>query len=642
LLASDQREDAGCTVVQESSDAKSPKEPDELQRLVSQHKQEIAKLVESQEKQEQALLKTLRSDLKELQDKYTRKAFLDEAVATRDCLRRLNEQVEFVSILNTIKKEADSLPDDAATAINSFTDPAEKLIDARKDSLRGLQVAQQEKLTALFEKYTKAADLDSALAVRRALSEIGAGKIVPAATKTAPIEAKAEPKEMDLEFPRDFESAEHKYKAQAGWLQQNFREQTDGLVRALDANLKSEQDRATRAGMLDDAVLVRELVKSLEVGPWDSNKLVLLKDKRSRLSADGQKAVDEFLRANQQVGEGFQKEMKRLNEAFAPTVEALIKAALKEGDEAKSGQLMDRHSSLLNLTPMILHRHQKPAFSAEALELIEPFEAATELRKKTCVDSELPLRNRLVEGLRGMVAAGTNQGADLESKALTSAIEFFTADYTDGPQRGRLFVPDSHFPAAAVELFNEYCRDTLKIEQNLVVEQATAAKALVEELRPVREQHVEARQYLEAWTILARGKEFERVLFETNVKFAHVPHWKDHLVDAVVLDVRRNAVLVRQSAHHPNGEWFPRGRIKFAPGDTIAEVKFGDAVPGPGEPVTDKTSLKRGQTVFYVWGRSALEATIVDLTDTSVVLKYKERFHNETVLRTQLWKLTDY
>lgn len=447
---------------------------------------------------------------------------------------------------------------------------------------------------------------------------------------------------MDLSFPEDVVEAERKYTSQLSRLQMYHAEKTRGLVISLVEGMKSEQNRATRAGKLDDAVLLRDLIKSLEAEPWDSKKNALLKERMSQLSADGQKTVDEFLKANPQNAADLQGQIKLLHEAFAPTVETLVKTALKEGDEEKSSQLMDRFSSLLNLTPMVFYRHNLPTFSAEALKLIEPFEEATALRKTACVESEMPLRNRHVEGLRSMAATDSNQQADPASKAVTKAIEFFTADYTDGPQRGRLFVPDSNLPAAALELFNEYCRETVKLEQKLADDQVTAAKALIEELRPVREKHAEVRQYLEAWTLLARAKEFERVLFETIVKFAHVPHWKDHLADAIVLDVRKNAVLLRQSSHHPNGEWFPRGRIKFAPGDEIAEVKFSDPTPGPGVAVTDKTPLKRGQTVFYVWGRSALEATIVDLTETNVVLKYKERWHNETVLRTQLWMIEDY
>lgn len=176
LTATEPQEDIGCNAAQDASNATVPEQPAELQRLIKQHEQELAKLVGAQDKQEQTLLAKLRSDLKELQDKYTREALLDEAVSVRDCLRRLNEDGEFVSIFNLIRTETKSLPDGTADAIKRFVEPAEKLLDATEDSLKRMHESQREKLKALFEKYTRAADLDSALAVRRVMTTIPAKK----------------------------------------------------------------------------------------------------------------------------------------------------------------------------------------------------------------------------------------------------------------------------------------------------------------------------------------------------------------------------------------------------------------------------------------------------------------------------------
>ncbi len=609
--------------------------PADLQRLLSQHEQQMTKLKQDQGKQQDTLLKKLRSDLKELQDEYTQEALLDEAVAIRDCLRRLNEYDQFDLIFNSLKSEKDSLPTEASATINQFTEPAQELITTRDESLRNANESHRTKLRELLDKYTKASDLDASLAVRQALNAAVGSKASAPAMKSQPIE-------VDLEFPSEFEAAEQKYKEQVARLQLSQQERTSALMKSMMAGLMAEQGRATRAGKLDDAVCIRDLIKLLDTEPSHAKKVELTRGNSGSLKGDARAVVEGFLQGNQQIAADLQKEMARLNQAFAPVVEGPIKAALKAGDEPKSRQLLERHLVLLNRPPMAYYHHQKPTFSKESLHLVEPFEAETAARKQACEESEVPVRNRLIEGFRSLVSAQPSPESDEGSKAINLAIEFFTADYTTGPQRGRLFVPDDKLPAAAVELFNEYCRESMKLEQKLASDQAAAAKTLREELHPVLERHTEANQFLEAWTILARGAEFDRVQFETPVKFAHVPHWKDHLKDAVVLDVRKNAVRVRESAHHPDGEWFPRGRIRFAPGDTIAETKFGDPIPGPGSAVTDKTTLKRGQTVFYIWGRSALEATIVDLTESNVVLKYKERWSSETVLRTQLWVLDDY
>ena len=607
--------------------------PEDLQRMQSQYEQELTKLKEDQEKQESALRKKLLSDLKKLQDKYTKETLLDEAVLIRDCLRQLNELDQFDLIVDSLKTEKDSLPADAIATVNQFMEPAHELITARDASLRHATESHRTKLRERLDKYTKAGDLDAALAARQMLNGMGSKPASP-----APV-FKFQPVEIDLTFPTDFESAEQKYGQQVARIQQHQKEQTSNLLMSTKEGLTFEQGRATRAGKLDDAVSIRDFIRLLDAEPVLEKQVELLQKNSGELKG-GAKAVDGFMQGSQQIVAEVKKEMGRLNQAFAPALEGPIKAALRDGDEETSRQLLERHQALLNRASMAFHQHQKPAFSKEALKHIEPFEAATAARKQACEASEVPVRNRLMEGFRSLVSAQPNP--DDGSKALNSAIEFFTADYTAGPQRGRLFVPDDKLPAAAVELFNEYCRETMKLEQQLAADQAAAAKTLREELRPVVEQHAEANQFLEAWTILARGAEFDRVQFETPVKFAHVPHWKDHLKDAVVLDVRKNAVRVRGSSHDPDGEWYARGRIKFAPTDRITETKFGESGPGPGSPVTDKTTLKRGQTVFYIWGNSALEATIVDLTESSAVLKYKDRRSQETVLRTQLWLLDDY
>lgn len=611
--------------------------PADLQLMQSQYEQEMAKLKEDQEKQESDLLKKLLSDLKKLQDKYTKETLLDEAVLIRDCLRRLNELDQFDLIVDSLKTEKDSLPADAIATVDQFMEPAQELITARDASLRHATESHRTKLRELLDKYTKAGDLDAALAVRQVLNgAVGSKSISPAPA------FKCQPIELDLKFPPDFQSAEQKYKEQVARLQQHQREQISMLIMSTKEGLTFEQGRATRAGKLDDAVSIRDFIRLLDAEPAQEKQLELLQGNASQLTGGASAAIDGFRQGHQQIVADVKKEMERLNQAFAPAIEEPIKAALKDGDEETARQLLERRGILLNRPSIASHQHQKPVFSREAQKLVDPFDEATLARKQACEESEIPVRNRLIEGFRGLVSAQPNPNADEGAKAIHTAIEFFVADYTAGPQRGRLFVPDDKLPAAAVELFDEYCRETMKLEQQLAADQASAAKALREELRAVVEQHAEANNLVAAWTVLARGSEFDRVQFETPVKFAHVPHWKDHLKDAVVLDVRKNAVRVRESSHHPDGEWFPRGRIRFAPSDTIAETRFGDPIPGPGSAVTDKTTLKRGQTVFYIWGRSALEATIVDLTESHVVLKYKERWNSETVLRTQLWVLDDY
>ncbi|MCA9050289.1 MAG: hypothetical protein KDA89_16250, partial [Planctomycetaceae bacterium] len=589
--------------------------PADLRRQVNQHEQEVARLKRDVDSKLDADLKKLQLTLKELQDKYTKEALLDEAVAVRDCLKRLDEFADADLKLNALQADMPSLPVDAVGAIQRFAGPAKDLISTRDDAVQTAVQAHREKLSVLLEKYTKAGDLDAALAVREAIRSVGDPS--PAGNKKAIGVA-----DLKVSFPKDFAAAEQKYNQLAGKLQQQRQEATARLMKSLVSTFRSEQNRATRAGKLDDAVALRDLITSFEKETNNLKQQDLLRIHRDKLSETARQAANEFLERYHETAAASQAELDVLNKAFAPSTEQPIKEALLAGDVEKSRQLLERYYSLLRI-PMIHHyRHQKPPFSKEALALVEPFEKETHDRRRACEASELPERRRLIEAFRNLLPGAPAE----ESQALSKAIDFFTADYTIGPQRGRLFVPDEHLPKGAVELFEDYCRETVQLEQQLAVNQSTAARKLREDLKAVVRQHVADGQLTEAWAILARGPDFDQLPLETPVKFAHVPHWADHLSDAVVLDVKKNAVLIRQPPHNNNGVWVPRRRIRFAPDDAIAVVKPGDPIPGPGMQVTDATPLKRGQTVFYQWGSSLYEATVFDLTGTGVVIKYRDRW----------------
>jgi hypothetical protein len=589
--------------------------------------------------EESKLLKAL----KKLQDQFTKNAKLDEAVAIRDLLKSVGNVKNSDERRSLLSAGTILVPEEAETVINEYLNKTEGGEKELALLLERLEKAKREKLKPLFDKYTAAGDLDTAIAIRDAMKVVSAELII--ADVTVQRNSRLPKALQVLPLSKDAVSArrEHQeqFAKQTTWLE----EQSAEVMRELLLTLERLQEKETKAGKLDDAVKLRDSIAKFKAITGSVGQVQTVRESRKTLPASSQDAVDEALKAFGEFENTCGEARKKLDNGLAKVIEAdVIKTMLSSPDNFEKCLSTAREYYHLKHDSLGLHQ------VSHGQELISDCEAAKDglekvaelLLNKTAEVSEAEgkLRTILVAKLNRLMEDPQMTAA--QKDAIGKVEEFANADYSQGPLGMTLFPRSPDLPESARVALAETRTEVRSVMDAARIDLENAWKKLAEDLRPVLKQLIVEGKFATAVQVMRQLQISPPMEFSIPIKFNRIAH-SDHCWDATLVDVRgENCFKVNTGGE--TREWLPRSRIKFHPDDKVlvANHSNGEKPAGPGIPIAPGMKLKKGQKAFKYWGHSWLPVTIQAVTPEGISFTRDGWSRSEEVAaRTEILLLED-
>jgi hypothetical protein len=585
--------------------------PSDAQKIVASSKAEISELELETEEARKASYVKLVSQLKAIQAELTMQILLDEAVAVRDLLRGQEHVSSDTERLIDLRRKVDVMPPAAKKAINDYLEIDTKVSKHLAEQIAESKSSRTAKLTLLFEKYTKAGDLESAIAIR---DELGGGEL-----KSSPQNISEEPA-----LGNDLTKARDLHREFCAAASQDFQERIDPIITRMLSDLQADLMAKTKANKLDEAIKSRDFIKLLDSQQNAIARFGLAFQQRRYLEGTVLRIVEETLEKCSEIERGYLRRIKTINSQLATIVEPELRSALTSEELSIAKELLKEfHMLQSRLTEFNQGIASQVPFDDDAAKVIQSFEAETQKRVADYDQKESTIRKALVAKLGAAIEG--SEATDNEKAALKNACEFANADFSLGLQGMLLY----RVPESMTTLGKEAIDDYTKVVKQLLIErqeaQDNAVRELAEKLQPLVIQCVSEDRYLEAYRVRDYQANHQTAFRPLTIKVTNSAY-SDYLTDAKLIDVRgKNSFLVQFNVSHE--EWVPRSRIRYAPDDPIhvADLRVREEPEGPGVPVGDETKLEPGQKAFKLFGSAWWLVTITELTPSGVVIRWGAR-----------------
>lgn len=582
--------------------------PSDAQKIIAASKAEVSELeLETEEARKSSYAKLI-SQLKAIQTELTMQILLDEAVAVRDLLRSQEQVSSNTERLTDLRRKVDAMPTAAKKAINDYLEVDATVSKRLVEKIAENKSSRIAKLTPLFENYTKAGDLDSAIAIR---DELGGS-----ALKSSPQNLSEEPA-----LGNNLTKARELHREFCAAAMKEFQERMDPVTTRMVSDLQADLTAKTKANKLDEAIKSRDFIKLLNSQQNAIARFGIAFQQRRYLEGTVLRIVEETVEKCSEIERGYLRKIKASNSQLATIIEPELRSALTTQDLSIAKELLQEFEMLQGrLTEFNQAISSHAPLDDEAAKVIQSFEAETQKRVAEYDQKESTIRKALVAKLEAAIER--SETTDNEKAALKNACDFASADFSLGLQGMLLYrVPDS-MTTLGKEAIDDYTQLVKQFLLDRQERQDNALRDLAEKLQPLVVQRVSEDRYLEAYRVRAYQTNHKTAFRPLTIKATHSAY-SDHLADAKLIDVGgRNSFLVEYSVGRE--EWIPRSRIRYAPDDPIrvADLRKREEPEGPGVPVNDKTKLEPGQKAFKLFGASWWLVTITELTPSGVVIRW--------------------
>lgn len=613
--------------------------PSDAQKLVREFEKATGQVELKAAAENDAAVAAALKSLAQIQDRLTKAGQLDEAVAVRDWLRKAGRPTWDDEQTRRRFESTTGLPEDAAAVVSKTAKETTERAATAEKSTGAAREALRVKLSDLLKSYSSAGKLDEAIVIRNHIKSLAeSGRAVPGISP-ALIAPTAGSSRLDLEAREKAAAAEaaairitsasealqHAAQFHARQQQEIDADFQRSLTEVLP-RLREQQAGHTKAGRLDEAVALRDVLTALDKSDkaGDQRKLLSEAKVRPRLPGDSVALIGELLR----IDSIHSTEATRVRLAFnAPLIgqlEALAARSLIAGDLEKARGELSQIAGFQGRAFAYSwsgHYRQKPVVPDALAPALEAFHKATETRRAKADAQEAALRKELLVTLNGI-----KTDVPAEKTAVSKTVAFLEADWSAGLRGLLLFAADRQLPAGALAAVQSYVTTTRDMRTALKTEQEAAAKTFRSETQPVIERLVKELELEAAFVALDCQGTLSRVFEPLPVK-AFRNNFRNHAWDAELIDFRKSELLIRWT-QGTSEEWVTRDSIaldgEFEPRSPTAGGSGRPNEPAaPGEAVTARTSLKVGQSLRCEWGSRWLPVTVLALSPSGVKIHWE-------------------
>lgn len=604
--------------------------PQEASSRIHAYREAAQKIVKESsgrlQKERILLLELFTADLKQL----SADVKLDEAIEIRNLLRRLDQATSAEAKEQVLRDANLQAKTNSQNALLRFQQLELTERVERDKSLTEIRRALLQDLNKLMEQFAKTEKLDEAVSVREQIRSL------QLAAADAPVAASRLDDGMTVD-----EAARVRFQ-KAEELQQVRNLETKKELAKLVEKLASEQDKSTRAGNLDCAVAIRDLVNRLKQIPQGELVIASLTNERSKLSGEAIEAMEAFKKTFDASAKRLTESIGQLDREYAPFEAIRVRAQLKNKNSLEAASILSGYYRLLGTQPDWFSRNKPlPPLSKLAESLFDHFELASQSKLAEANQKEKQARGGLVMELAQSHKKENRN--DAEQVALEELIEFFEASHAEGLRGLMLLEIPADLSAEDRGRVSRFQREMRELTKELRRGKISQIERLRSEIEPLIDQHLEKNQFPEVYAIICKFESLSPLYEPIPIRIAMHPGFPIRS-EALLLEVRGNAYLVRMQ--HGAEEWLPKAQVSL---DGKVVEKVADFHPSlghrfaPGEEVSANTKLKKGQKGFCFWGSRWYPITIQDIAPTGVLIRwdgYTEAF-DKMVQRNELRILDD-
>jgi hypothetical protein len=401
-------------------------------------------------------------------------------------------------------------------------------------------------------------------------------------------------------------------------------------VEALIAKLEPLQGSFAKAGRLEDALAMRELMRKINADQSTSRRAATVSAAVDQLPAEAKREVEKFIKETQPLIKEWEQMVEKLNAQLLKSLTDYTAKALLDGDlagarESLTALLMHRKEYVR--LPEIDDREPLP-LSEEVQETLEAFgETAHKLTQAADV-AEAPRREALLAKLRE--AQARNLKFD-EEMALDATIRYLEFPAHAGLRGTLLFQLNPVLKDDLAALVAAYIKESRAAFRALEQQHQEAFQQIEPRLHEIRKKQVESEDWKGAFATLIAQQKPQGVFEPIPVTLFRFPHRSG--TEAVVVAVQDGLVRVR---NHHGENWALREETRVAD-EPVTDFVLADA-PSPGVPVNQRTPLKAGQLLLYKRGGFSWDIVqVVEAGLDKVKVRYTDR-HNweESLARADL------
>ena len=595
--------------------------------------------------------------LKALQQNLAADEKLEEAISVRDLVRTFETGKSLPATGLTSQQKA-AAPRTIRQSVNTqrdvdFTQPLPKEVIAALpreaqlilieneypgDEVTRLESAMQEKSSTLRAKlaelqstHTKKGELDEAVAIRdwvRAHLKADSENSAPAEVGEPPRKDIALGAKNNAEIQANYRGA---VQDAVSWL---ARVEEEPFNRLLE-NLKSVQSMLSKSGQLEEALIVRDLLRNAD-SHRGLRKVDFVRQAQPSVPKDAQKLIDDFFTEVKPFADKYDAIISDLNTQMQKPAKDEAKKMLIAGDmENARRALLELYARMNEQFPYLQSHLREPlTVPREAQELLDRFMDENQERLDAVDEKEAPLREALLEKLRE--ARKRNLKAR-EEIALDTTIAYLENEYNQGVRGLILFRRSEELTGDLAEMVDEFTRKLHGEFVELQEQHQLAFEEMQPKFNDIRKAQAEAEDWKAAFSTICLQQQAPRLFDPVPIMFYRFPH-SSRGYEALMVGVRNGIFRVRDQ--HQRESWGIREEIRV--GDEPAPDPEFKNRPVPGVAVTQRTKLLPGQLAMT---QSSFTYEILEILEPGpekVRVRYPDSFQRETVVdRTELRIIPD-
>ncbi len=629
--------------------------PKDAKSLIYVYGREVAASKKKLSKETSEWRSNLTKKLKTLQQSLAEADKLEEAISVRDLIktfetgkampvsnltpeqragapRIIRESLDTpreVDVTQIPKEMLAALPKEAQAILLENEFPGDEII--RLDTLiQEKSIALRMKLAELQSAHTKKGELDEAAAIRDWMQ--ANLKMNPPNNSLVDAAEVGEPQQKDIALgAKDFAEIQANYQAANQemnvWYYQMLAEPANRLFESL----KAEQSRLAKAGQLEEALALRDLLKELSTRP-SFFKVTFPHSRHPSMPKDAQKLVNDFLTEVKPIDERRDAILAdlntQLNNQMLQPAKDKAKTFLIKGDrEMARRALMELYARLNEPFPDL---REPLKVSGEVQELLDQFLEETQKRMETVDETESPLREALLEKLRE--ARERNLKAN-EEIALDNTIAYLENENHFGLRGLILFRRSKELKGDLAEMVDQFATQIHAEFLKLQEQHRLAFETLRSQFEEIRKAQTEAEEWKAAFSTLCLQEQPPQLFDPIPVTYYRFPNTGG--IAGHVIAVRNGIYRVRDQRQ--NVSWGIREEIRV--GDEPVPDPKVENRPTPGDAVTQRTKLQPGQLVMT---KSSFTYEILEVLDpgpSAVKVRYADGFHHEDTVDRSLLRI---